>query len=238
MNCVIIDDEPLSNEVIKHLLSNVEFIKLVGVFTSPIEASQYLGDNPVDLIILDINMPQLNGFQLLETLTYKPMVIVYTASSDFALNSFEIDAVDYLLKPVMVDKFLKAINKARRLQASLEKFNSNIEKNEAAFIRANGKFYRFKYDDIIMVEGQKDYVKVFTTTETLMVALNLTNFYANLPTAKFIRVHRSYIINLNKVTCVEKDDVFLGTYQAPIGSMYKDQFVQLFMNNNLIRRLA
>jgi len=236
MNCVIIDDDPISNEVVKFIVESTGFINLTGIFSDAFKASRYLAEHPAELIILDINMPMLNGFQLLNTLPYKPMVIIHTASSEFALNGFEIDAVDYLLKPTTSEKLFKALNKAHRFKATSEKSYNEAELKDAALIRANGKFYRFKYNDIIMVEGQKDYVKVYTTTETLMVALNITNFYANLPSSKFIRVHRSYIINLNKVTRIEKDDVFLNKHQAPLGNMYKDSFVKICMNGNLIKR--
>jgi DNA-binding LytR/AlgR family response regulator len=232
LNCVIVDDEPIAAEGLKRQIKGIEFLNLQGTFYNPVEASSYLEMNQVDLLFLDINMPDLNGLSMLRTLSKKPMVIFTTAHPDHALDAFRADAVAYLLKPFSFENLVKAINKALLL------LNARVQSvaNGFTFIRSEGKYHRLYFNDILFVEGMKDYVKVHSDKEVLSVAMNLSSIMEKLPVDSFSRIHKSYIVNKHRILKFDNFELMVGSVTLPIGNAYRDTLLEDILSDNLIRK--
>jgi DNA-binding LytR/AlgR family response regulator len=220
LNCVIVDDEPMAIEGLQRQLRSLDFLNLSATFYNPIEASRYLESNPVDLVFLDVSMPQLSGLNLLQSLSSKPMVIFTTAHPNFALEAFRCDAIDYLMKPFSFEKLIKAINKALLLL----KARRHSSHAEYTFIRSEGKYHRLYFDSINYIEGMKDYVKIHAANETLSVAMNLSCISEKLPQDQFIRIHKSYIVNKHKITKIDHFELIAGEVTLPVGNSYREDF--------------
>lgn len=227
INCVIADDEMLAREVIQSHVSKLDNLNLVGTCANGIEAYAVLNTQHVDLLFLDINMPQLTGLALLKTLKNPPAVILTTAYREFALDGFELGVIDYLLKPISFERFLKAINKFMNTTGLLSKIASSeqISKDQAVEpdfidVKFNKKMIRILFKDIIFLEGLKDYVKVHTTTDTVVTYQTLSHFNEKLPIDSFLRVHRSYIVSLRHITAFSATLIEIGKTEIPIGGVY------------------
>lgn len=231
LNCVIVDDEPIAIEGLKRQLKSLDFLNLSATFHNAIEASSFLETNNIDLLFLDINMPQLSGIGMLRSLTRKPLVIFTTAHPDHALEAFKVDAVDYLLKPFSFENLVKAINKALLMLKAKVKPVAN----EHFFIKSDGKYHRLHFNEIRFVEGMKDYVKVHANTETLAVAMNLSSITDKLPSDTFVRVHKSYIVNKKRITKFDSFELMVDSVTIPIGNVYRDNVMEE-MSNDVIRK--
>jgi DNA-binding LytR/AlgR family response regulator len=210
INCVVADDEQLAREVIENYIGTVEQLHLVASCSNGAQVYNAIKAGPIDLLFLDIQMPQLTGIELLRTLKDPPRVILTTAYREFALEGFELNVVDYLLKPVSLERFLKAIDKVTAGQAAI------------AFIdvRSDRKMIRIPLRDILFVEGLKDYVKIHTPGKVIITYLTLGHVEAQLPANPFIRVHRSFLISLEHITAWSQSQIEIGQYSIPIGSSY------------------
>ena len=235
IRCLAVDDEPPALDVLKKYISSVQSLELVGTCADAVEALNLISKRQVDLIFLDIQMPQILGTDFLRTLKNPPKVIFITAYRKFAIEGFELDAVDYLLKPISFDRFLKAVN--RVMDAS---FNGtlSLDKEPQAkdpgaqhiYFRTNRKMTKIALADIIYIESFKDYIKIITTTGTVITKQSISSVEDILPNDLFIRVHRSFIVSLNKIESYSNELVCLNKVELPIGRMYRHE-VERILNH-------
>ena len=230
IRCLIVDDEPPAREIIRRYIEELPTLHLAGECANALQAFTLLQQQPVDLIFLDIRMPQLNGNDFLKTLKHPPKVIFTTAYPDYALEGYELDVVDYLMKPIPFDRFLKAVNKAFPSgSAKIETVSTTEEKKNEAFVyfRADRKMVKVMLQDISYIESMKDYVKVVTANNTLITKQSISSVEEMLPEKQFIRVHRSYIISLNKIKTFTSELIEIGATEIPIGKLYRNGVLKL-----------
>ena len=218
MNCLIVDDEPLSREVLRNYIYDHPDLELAGECKDAFEAMGDLEQKAIDLIFLDINMPKLSGINFYKSLNQKPMVIFTTAYPEFAVEGFELDAVDYLLKPFSFERFIKAVNKAKGKLPAAEK-----ESTDFIMLKADKKMYRTAYDDILFFESLGDYVKVHTKERVLIIASTLKKLLTELPESRFLRTHKSYIISMSSVEYIEGNQIKIGEQMVSIGQAYREE---------------
>lgn len=241
MNCIIVDDEPLAREAIQMLIDQTSNLDLIASFNNPNSATDFLVNNKVDLIFLDIQMPGINGIEFAKTIPKETFVIFTTAFSEFATDSYEVDAIDYLIKPVKLERFQKGVAKA---QAYYKLFkadyinNNNIQKitDDYFFIKAERKIVKIHFNDILFIEGLKDYVVMHTENQKVITAMNIKTIHDQLPKNMFVRVSKSYIINAKKIDSVDNNTVYIGKNEIPIGSIYRDFFFNEFVTKKILSR--
>lgn len=218
--CLVIEDEPLAQQVLKKYIADHPMLQLVAVCNDALEAQQLLSSEKIAILFLDINLPKLSGIHFLRSLTDAPVVIFTTAYPEFAVDGFDLDAVDYLMKPFSFERFLKAVNKAMEklkpaaVQAGDQRF---------IFLRADKKVFKVNTDDVLYCEAVDDYVRVIATDEQYLVHYTLKKLLEELPSANFLRVHKSYIIAKDKIKFFEGNYVKVGDKDIPIGASYKDE---------------
>lgn len=239
MKTIIVDDEPLALEILEEFINKVPELKLVKKCQNAIEAGEILRKQDIDLIFLDIQMPQLTGIEFVKSLTKPPKIIFTTAYSQYALEGFELNAVDYLLKPISFDRFMKAVNKALpQAQASANTDHEEIEAGpDFIFVKADKKLVRLKYNEIQYVEGLKDYVIIKTDTGRVITLQTMKSLEEKLPTPPFMRIHRSYIVNLDKINAVVGNMVEVmekgQPKSLPVGKNYRDELERVVEKNRL-----
>lgn len=228
--CLIVDDEPLAIEVIENYLNQFEDFEIVNRCNNAIKALKVLEEEAIDLLFLDIQMPKITGIEFLRSLKNPPKVIFTTAHIDYAIESYEFDVVDYLVKPIPFDRFFKAINKFKD-QIKVTKTvatHQNIDTGQKhIYVRANRKNYRVLFDEILYVDSIKDYVRIHLSDTSLLVKTTLTNFEEQLPKTQFIRVHRSYLVNTNVISAHTYHDIEIGKIEIPIGNSYKQKIFDI-----------
>jgi len=227
LKAIVIDDEPLALEVIKGLTEKVSFIELTGFFTNSFEALKFIQTNRVDLLLLDIKMPDISGIEFFRSLTNKPEVIFTTAYSEYAMDGFELRAMDYLLKPISFEKFLASCNRVRDF-IEFRHTKTNKEK-DYFFINAAHKLHKVFYDDILYLEGLKDYTKIHLSSSAapLVILHSLKYFEDLLEQSEFIRIHRSYIVSIRKVLTVSRKSVLIPSCELPVSDNYRDSFFSI-----------
>ncbi|UPZ17410.1 LytR/AlgR family response regulator transcription factor [Flavobacterium humidisoli] len=233
MKCVIIDDEPLAVDLLQDFVKKVDALELVSTFNNAIDAVSFINQNNVDLVFLDIQMPHFSGIDFLNTIEKKPLVIFTTAYSDYAVEGFNLGAVDYLVKPIPFHRFLKAVVRAQQIlqpvanTAIAENNNAPEIEQDFMFVRAEYENVKLNFTDILFIEGLKDYVKIYTTdnkfTLTLISLIKLENL---LSSKGFARIHRSYIINIKHVKSIQKNKVLISDKRIPISESYKNTFFE------------
>lgn len=237
MRVVIVDDEPLAIDIIESYVSQMPNLEWVASCRSAIEANAILEKEKVDLMFLDIQMPQLSGIDFLKSLSNPPMVVFTTAFPNFAVEGFELNAVDYLLKPISMDRFLKAVNKAQAKMPSSQMESTALDSDEFFFVKADKKLMKIAYDDILYIEGLKDYVIIRMETGRVITLQTMKNLEKNLPQGQFKRVHRSYIVNLQKIISIEGSSVEIKGQKdgklLPIGKNYREELLNLVNRNKL-----
>jgi len=236
VKCIAIDDEPLALKQVANYIQQIPFLELLGQCSSAFEALEILEQQQVDLMFVDINMPDLNGLEFVKSLTQKPLLIFTTAYSEYALEGFKVDALDYLLKPFSFAEFSKSASKARTQFELLQRTPETLEtNNDFLFIKSEYKLVRINYNDIQFIEGMREYVRIHLSTQKpVMTLLSMKALEAKLPENKFMRVHRSYIVNLEKITTVERFRiVFDDKKLIPVSENYKEKF-QEFLNTNFM----
>ena len=236
LKCLAIDDEPLALDVIESHLSKFDDLELAGRCVNAIQAAEIINNREIDLLFLDIQMPEITGIEFLRSLKKRPMVIFTTAFSEFAVEGFELEAVDYLLKPIAIDRFTKAVEKARELYQlkHSDDIGAPSMESEHIFVKSNQKLVRINYDDILYVEAFADYVKIFTAEKRIVTLQTMKNMEVKLPTEKFCRVHRSFIVSLKHVDAFSSTQVEVNGQKIPIGKNYKDNFVALMKQRNTL----
>jgi len=226
MNYLIVDDEPIAHRIIEGYCQNLPYMKLTGNCYDALQAFELLNKQTVDLIFLDINMPKIKGFEFLRTLATPPAVIVTSAYQEFALEGYELNITDYLLKPFSMERFMKAVNKLNT--AISEKQNTVIpqayiqdETNKRIFLKGDKKHYQVAIDDILFVEAYGNYVKLTLPEETIITHEKISSFESILPMNQFIRVHKSFIVAVDKIRQVEGNRIFITKHVVPIGQVYR-----------------
>lgn len=218
ISCIIIEDEPFAQEVLADYIKEVPQLSLKAIFNNAISAKEYLRDNNVDMLFLDINMPEISGITFFKSLLAPPKVIFTTAYSEYAVEGFELNAIDYLLKPFSFERFEKAIDKAFQIMdiAPTDKLTINVDK----------KLHRISFDQIVLLESCGDYVKIHLETNTFLVHETLKGLIQRMP-SNFKKAHRSYVINMDRIETIEGNLVKLGKHKIPIGISYKEQLLKL-----------
>lgn len=237
INCLAIDDEPLALDIIKEYCSQVSFIELKGAFTNPVDSINILKSGKIDLLFLDIQMDQLTGIQLLNVINPKPLVIFTTAYDSYAMMGYELDVVDYLLKPISFERFIKAVNKAyeklfadKTTSAETQLTLPENVKHDYFFVKTEFKTRKVNFDDVLFVEGQSDYLKIVTDKERIMTLMNFKKMEEILPPETFIRVHKSYIVSLKKIEYIERNRIRIKDQLIPISDTYRTAFFKAIEN--------
>lgn len=223
ISCIIVDDEPLAIRVLEKYIATIPYLQLVQSFDNPLAAMRFLQQMTIDLIFLDINMPELSGINLVKALSQPPLIVFTTAFPDHAVQGFELDAIDYLLKPFSKERFLKAIQK---VGLHLEKMPAKPSITTHLTIKADRKLYRIPFEDILYCQAYGDYVKIIANDKQLLPKTTLAKLSKQLPSDQFIRVHRSYIIAWDQVKYMEGNQVKIGAVLIPIGQQYKEQVLE------------
>lgn len=224
INCLIVDDEPLSRRVVEKYLKDLPHLHLVGSCAHAFEAMEAIQKQPVDLIFLDINMPRLSGINFAKTLTHPPLIIFTTAYPEYAVEGFELEAVDYLLKPFSQERFFKAVSKASKI---LESNQASKAPDAPGFllIKADKKLYKLNFGDILYLQAYGDYVKIFTTQKTLLTKERFAALEENLPADRFQKIHRSYVISLDAISFLEGNQVKINDILLPVSHSYRAELL-------------
>ncbi|MEQ1584625.1 MAG: LytTR family DNA-binding domain-containing protein [Cyclobacteriaceae bacterium] len=234
LRCLVIDDEPIARKGLEEYVADVPYLQHMGSFENAVEAASYLSKHPIDLIVLDIRMPKLSGIDFLKSLMEPPLVILATAYPDYALESYSLDVIDYLLKPIAFERFLKATQKAFDFQLLKQQ---GIEKRpDYFFIKVNHQFEKISYADILYIEAMQNYCIVHTPDKKLITYLTLTHMQEKLPANRFMKVHKSYIIALEKIQALDGNILVIGSGRIPISRTFKNDFMNRIMGNNLLKR--
>ena len=248
IKCLVVDDEPLALHIIEDYISKIPFLTLVKATTNPIEALTIVQEGGVDLVYLDVQMPELTGIQFLRIANGKAKVILTTAYPQYALEGYELDVIDYLLKPIAFDRFFKSAQKAQSIIQPPVKGGSKEEVAVAApapqqpqsdfstdfiFIKTEHKIQKVYLHDILFIEGLKDYISIFTDAERIITLQNMKKMEDALPERHFVRVHKSYIVALNKIDSIERSRIFIGDKVIPVGDTYRDQFFKMIEGKNV-----
>ena len=228
VSCIAVDDEPLALGKIVDYIGQVPYLDLKGQFENGLEALTFLQENEVDLLFLDIQMPQILGTQLLQIINKKPQVIFTTAYSEYAIEGFNLDVVDYLLKPISFGRFLQATQKVldRKGKAPVKAsvISADAKRSDYFFVKTETKLQKVKFDDILYVEGLRDYLSIYTKTERILTLQNFNELLSKLP-PYFVRVHKSFVISIHQIDQIEKSRVLIGEKYISIGETYKKAFM-------------
>ena len=241
LKCVAIDDEPLARECIANYVREVDFLQLTGTGSNPVELTRLMDEQKIDLIFLDIQMPVINGIEFLKMTQNPPMVIITTAYPSYALDGFQLDVLDYLVKPITFNRFFKAVSKAKDYQHLLAKSaNAGLAKNSSTegyfFIKCDYKYERIYFNDILYIEAMQNYVTIYTNKGKYITLLYLKNVEQNLDKHSFIRVHKSYIVSIAKIQSIENNEIIIGSFRIPISRNYRDQVIEKVVNDKLWKK--
>jgi two-component system LytT family response regulator len=240
IRCLVVDDEPLALNILEDYISKMPFLHLIKATTNPIEALTMVQEGNIDLVFLDVQMPELTGIQFLRIANGKAKVILTTAYPQYALEGYELDVVDYLLKPIAFDRFFKSAQKA---QSIIQPAAKPVTKAEPAkqddflsdfiFVKTEHKIQKVYLHDILFIEGLKDYISIFTSAERIITLQNMKKMEDALPPKHFIRVHKSYIVSINKIDSIERSRIFIGDKIIPVGDTYREDFFKIVDGKNI-----
>lgn len=244
IRCLVVDDEPLALNILEDYIAKMPFLQLVKATTNPIEALTLVQSGEADLVFLDVQMPELTGIQFLKIANGKAKVILTTAYPQYALEGYELDVVDYLLKPIAFDRFYKAVQKAQGIinpaaaaitpaPAAVPVQQQPDFLSDFIFVKTEHKIQKLYLHDILFIEGLKDYISIFTTNERIITLQNMKKMEDALPEKHFIRVHRSYIVSLDKIDSIERSRIFIGDKIIPVGDTYRDDFFRIIDGKNV-----
>jgi two-component system LytT family response regulator len=241
IRCLVVDDEPLALNILEDYISKMPFLQLIKATTNPIEALTLVQQGDIDLVFLDVQMPELTGIQFLRIANGKAKVILTTAYPQYALEGYELDVVDYLLKPIAFDRFFKSAQKAQGIiqpaaakpVASAEPAQKDDFSNDFIFVKTEHKIQKVYLHDILFIEGLKDYISIFTPAERIITLQNMKKMEDALPEKHFIRVHKSYIVSINKIDSIERSRIFIGDKIIPVGDTYREDFFKIVDGKNI-----
>ena len=239
LKCIAIDDEPLALRQLKSYIEKIPYLELTATCNNALEAQQLLASQHVDLIFVDINMPDLSGVEFVRSLVDRPMVIFTTAYSEYAVEGFKLDAVDYLLKPISYAEFLRAADKAQRWFGLQDgKQEGPVAQGRSAqtlFVKTEYKMVQLRLDQILYIEGVKDYVKIHTEDgASVMTLMSMKAIEETLPADRFVRVHRSFIVHVDKIKTIERNRIVFGKVYIPVSDSYRERFMQLLSRRSLL----
>ncbi len=233
IKCIVVDDEPLARLLLETHINETPFLEHLESFKNAVLAAEFLNKHKVDLMFLDIHMPKLTGIDFLKTINHPPKVIFTTAYREYAIESYELQVLDYLLKPITFERFFKAVNRLDRFVAKAETIKtSSKELQPYIFIQSNKKHIKINLDEITYIESLKDYLKIHTLEKTHTIKERISHFIEQLPENQFLRIHRSYIVSLKKITAFTQQDVEIGTIEIPIGGKYKEYILSVLKQNH------
>lgn len=227
MKCIIVDDEPLAIEILESYVARIDELELVGTFRNAIAAFTFVQQNAVDLIFLDIEMPKLSGIDFLKTLKHHPKVIITTAYRDYAIEGFELEVVDYLLKPIPFERFLKSVGKVLSSGVQNIVAPTAVAQDSFIYFKVDKKMVKTKIADILYIESIKDYVKVRTADKEIITQQKISYLDESLPRMQFLRIHRSFIVNLDRIDAYTATDVEISKFKVPIGRNYKNDVMRV-----------
>lgn len=237
IKCLVVDDEPLALDILVDYIEKVPALELVKATTSAFEALTLAQEGKVDLIFLDVQMPELTGIQFLKIIKGKCQVILTTAYPEYALDGYELDVTDYLLKPIAFDRFYKAVQKVtnNKIPSASSPTETIYVQNtpDFIFVKTEHKIQKINLDDILYIEGLKDYISLFTPSERIITLLNMKKMEESLPSKRFIRVHKSYIVSLDKIESIERSRITIKDKIIPVGDTYRDNFFRIIEGLNI-----
>jgi two-component system LytT family response regulator len=245
IRCLIVDDEPLALHILEDYMSKIPFLQLIKATTNPIEALTLVQEGNVDLVFLDVQMPELTGIQFLRIANGKAKVILTTAYPQYALEGYELDVIDYLLKPIAFDRFFKSVQKAQAIlnpptasgvkpvQAEQPQQPQQSLLSDFIFVKTEHKIQKVYLNDILFIEGLKDYISIFTAAERIITLQNMKKMEDALPAKHFIRVHKSYIVSINKIDSIERSRIFIADKIIPVGDTYREEFFKIVDGKNI-----
>jgi len=235
LNCLIVDDEPLARKGMEEYVKEISFLQLAGSSENAVKASAHLNAGTIDLMLLDIQMPKLSGIEFLKTLKNPPLVIFTTAFSEYALESYSLDVIDYLVKPIPFDRFLKAVQKAFDFHTlKLKAGTDDVE--TFFFVKCDHKYEKVNYSDVLYVESMQNYSIIHTPDRKLITYITLSSLEEQLPSTRFLKVHKSFIVSLEKIKVLDGHDIFIGNSRIPISRSIKDEVTAKIMGNHLFKR--
>lgn len=235
INCAIIDDEPLAREGLRNYIQEVEFLNLLDTFEQPLEFMSYQDRDLVDLLFLDIQMPKMSGMEFLRNIRPLPSIIVTTAHPSYALESFQWDVVDYLLKPITFDRFYKAASKVRDLIAvQSHKSHEKSESDDHFFIKCDSRYEKIYFSDILFIKGMKNYIQIITEKEKYLTLTSMKDILEHLPGEQFLRTHKSYIVNSEKVKTVQNHELVIQTHRIPVSRNMRDNILHSILKDKLL----
>jgi len=238
LNCIIVDDEPVARKLLEEYVEDIDFFQLIGKAENPVKANALLNNNKVDLMFLDINMPKMTGIEFLRTSASLPLTILTTAYTEYAIEGFELDVLDYLVKPFSFERFLKACNKAKEYfelqNNSTEK--KNVEDHSYFFVKCNGKIEKIFYDELLYVEAMLNYVVLHTEERKLIIYLTMKGIAEQLPAGIFLKVHKSAIININKIKSIEGNEINMGKAKVIISQNLQENVMKQILKDKMLRR--
>lgn len=237
IKCIIIDDEPLSRKGLTVFTEELDYLELQGAFPNPLEAMTYLESNPVDLILLDIQMPKMNGLDFLKTMQNPPVTIITTAYPNFAVQSYEFNVIDYLIKPVPFERFVKAVNKSREYLKLLRGADKAENKsNPFFFIKCDSRIEKIRFDELLYVEAMQNYVMLHTTRNRFVSYLTFKSVEEYLPSADFLKVQKSFIVNLHHINNIEGNEISIADRKITISRGNKEDILNTILNNRYLKR--
>lgn len=236
VRCLLVDDEPLAIQLIQNHIKLLDTFEVVGACSNAIKALELLRTTPVDLLFLDIKMPQITGIDFLKTLKNPPAVIITTAYREYAIEGYDLDLIDYLLKPITFDRFFKAVDRYLRLKSPVVK-TETLHENEQQFIhiKAGGKFHNLNKDEVLYIESLKDYITIHCTDRKITAKYKIGDLETELYNKDFLRIHRSFIINMKKISAFTNYDIEIGTKELPIGASYKEYVFKKLQQSALLK---
>jgi len=234
INCVIVDDEPLAREGMSNYVREVDFLRLAGICENPLELGRLLDQQSVDLIFLDIQMPKMNGLDFLKTVQNPPIVIITTAYPTYAIEGFQLNVLDYLLKPITFDRFFRSVTKAKDYYHLITRSSPSAGSTaDYFFIRCGSKYEKIFFNQILYVEGMQNYITIYTEKGKYITLLYLKNLEQNLDPQSFIRVHKSYIVSIDKIEAIEGNEIFIQSQRIPMSRNYREEVLQRVVTNKL-----
>lgn len=240
MNCLIIDDEPLARKGLKEYIADVDFLHLCGEFDNPLKAMDTLSRQQVHLLFLDIHMPKISGIDFLKTLQHPPLVILTTAYPQYAIDGFDLNVLDYLLKPISFDRFFKAALKARDYYQNRQPATAAIApvetKDDYIFIKSDNKLVKLAYNDIVFAEALQNYVAIHTADKKYITYLTFKSIEESLPADNFLKVHKSYLVAVSKITSIEGNEIMAGSHRIPISRNLKDEVLAKLLKGKFLKR--
>jgi two-component system, LytTR family, response regulator len=237
LKCIIIEDEPVARKVLQEFIGEIDFLELEGYAENPLKAMPLLDGNDIDIVFLDINMPKINGIDFLKTYKTDARIIITTAYPVYAVEAYGLDVLDYLVKPVSFDRFLKACNKAKELSDLKNTAPVNTTKStDHFFIKCENQIEKVFYDDLLYAEAMMNYVMLYTTAKKLMVYITMKGLEEQLPVETFIKVHKSFIVNIGKIKSIEGNILHVGTEKIAISQNLREKVINQIIQDKMIRR--